>query len=242
MSATSPSRHRAAWVAVLLPALVTLAPGCAARPQPLTPLGFTTTLTVPDASAVPASAGAGPAALAAWSQRNATTEVPARAVQAYGEAELSLRSLEPGCGLAWTTLAGLGTVESANGTLDGAGLGDDGVARPFVRGPVLDGTHDTAAVADTDGGRLDGLVGLDRAVGPMQFIPETWERWGTDGDGDGREDPDDLDDAAAAAGRYLCEAGGDLTTAEGWTAAVFAYNHSDAYVRDVHDAANAAVP
>ncbi|WP_224387917.1 hypothetical protein [Pseudonocardia sp. ICBG1293] len=29
-------------------------------------------------------------------------------------------------------------------------------------------------MADTDGGRLDGDPVLDRAVGPMQFLPETW--------------------------------------------------------------------
>jgi membrane-bound lytic murein transglycosylase B len=42
-----------------------------------------------------------------------------------------------------------------------------------------------------------------------------------------------------AAGRYLCSAGGDLETGEGWVAAVRAYNHADAYVRAVYEAASA---
>jgi hypothetical protein len=63
--------------------------------------------------------------------------------------------------------------------------------------------------------------------------------WAADGDGDGVLDPQDLDDASLAAGRYLCSAGGDLETGEGWVAAVRAYNHADVYVRAVYDAASA---
>lgn len=223
-------------VALLVGALA--AAGCGG-PEPLTQVGVTT-VAGPRAAPVPVAAGATSGALSAWAQQNATAAVPARAVQAYGEAELELRALVPGCGLSWTTLAGIGTVESASGTLGGAVLGADGTSSPRIRGPVLDGTSDNAAIGDTDGGRLDGLDTIDRAVGPLQFIPGTWATWGSDGDGDGRTDPDDLDDAAVAAGRYLCEAGGDLTTPQGWTDAVFAYNHSDAYVTSVRDAAEAA--
>ena len=50
-------------------------------------------------------------------------------------------------------------------------------------------------------------------------------------------DPQDVDDAAYAAARYLCASGADLATGSGWSAAVFSYNHSDAYVRSVYDAA-----
>jgi membrane-bound lytic murein transglycosylase B len=52
-------------------------------------------------------------------------------------------------------------------------------------------------------------------------------------------DPQDVDDAAYAAARYLCASGGDLTTGAGWTAAVLSYNHDDDYVRAVYDAARA---
>jgi murein DD-endopeptidase MepM/ murein hydrolase activator NlpD len=67
------------------------------------------------------------------------------------------------------------------------------------------------------------------AVGWMQFMPETWLRWGMDASGDGVSDPWDPEDAIYAAARYLAAAGGrdDLRRA------VFAYNHADWYVNDV---------
>jgi membrane-bound lytic murein transglycosylase B len=71
----------------------------------------------------------------------------------------------------------------------------------------------------------------------MQFIPSTWEAWGADGDGDGVADPNDIDDAAYATARYLCSDGS--LTGSGWSAAVYSYNHSDAYVRQVYAAAAA---
>ena len=77
----------------------------------------------------------------------------------------------------------------------------------------------------------------DHAVGPLQFIPSTWETWGADGDGDGVADPNDLDDAAFAAARYLCADGHDLTTGAGWADAVFGYNHAQSYVDAVYAAA-----
>ena len=73
----------------------------------------------------------------------------------------------------------------------------------------------------------------------MQFLPSTWSTWASDGDGDGRQDPQDLDDASLAAARYLCASGQDLATGAGWSAAVRSYNHSDAYVREVYGAASA---
>jgi murein DD-endopeptidase MepM/ murein hydrolase activator NlpD len=67
------------------------------------------------------------------------------------------------------------------------------------------------------------------AVGWMQFMPDTWLRWGMDATGDGVADPWDPEDAVYAAARYLAAAGGrtDLSRA------VFAYNHADWYVKDV---------
>lgn len=94
-----------------------------------------------------------------------------------------------------------------------------------------------ASVLDTDGGALDGDVAGDRAVGPLQFLPSTWITWGSDGDGDDVRDPQDIDDAALSAARYLCDSG-DLSSSEGWTAAVFSYNHSREYVQLVFAAAD----
>ena len=86
-------------------------------------------------------------------------------------------------------------------------------------------------IHDTDGGRLDADPTSDRAVGPMQFIPGTWAGFGTDADKDGVANPQDVDDAALSAARYLCAGGGDLSTQQGRVQAVYRYNHSASYVR-----------
>ncbi|KIF03325.1 hypothetical protein PL81_24915, partial [Streptomyces sp. RSD-27] len=99
-------------------------------------------------------------------------------------------------------------------------------------GPVLDG-NGFADIPDTDGGAYDGDARHDRAVGPMQFIPSTWAAWGQDGNGDGRRDPNNVYDAALAAGRYLCAGGRDLRTGAGLDRAVLSYNQSAEYLRTV---------
>jgi membrane-bound lytic murein transglycosylase B len=165
---------------------------------------------------------------ARWATRvAAATGIPQRAVLAYAAADLVVDAEQPACGLGWNTLAAIGGIESGHGSHGGAVLGEDGRAAPAIRGVALDGDG-VAAIPDTDGGARDGDPVWDRAMGPMQFIPSTWARWGADGDGDGTTDPDVLDDAALAAGRYLC-AGGTLRTPAGWRAAVLSYNRSDAY-------------
>ncbi|MBO0827620.1 MAG: lytic transglycosylase domain-containing protein [Streptosporangiales bacterium] len=70
------------------------------------------------------------------------------------------------------------------------------------------------------------------ALGPMQFLPSTWSRYGVDGNGDGKANIWDPYDAVPAAADYLCESG----AGRGGKAlydAIFAYNHSDTYVRNV---------
>jgi murein DD-endopeptidase MepM/ murein hydrolase activator NlpD len=67
------------------------------------------------------------------------------------------------------------------------------------------------------------------AVGWMQFMPETWMRWGMDANGDGVANPWNPEDAIYAAARYLAAAGAH----EDIERAIFAYNHADWYVRDV---------
>jgi membrane-bound lytic murein transglycosylase B len=100
-----------------------------------------------------------------------------------------------------------------------------------ILGPALNGGA-FAGIYDSDGGLWDGDTVWDHAVGPFQFIPQTWRSWGADGNGDGRADPSQIDDAALAAGCYLCHAG-DLSTVEGWRHAVLSYNHSDRYSDEV---------
>ena len=67
------------------------------------------------------------------------------------------------------------------------------------------------------------------AIGWMQFMPDTWLRWGTDANGDGIADPWNPDDAIFSAARYLAAAGGATDIYR----AVFAYNHADWYVQEV---------
>lgn len=164
------------------------------------------------------------------------TRIPERALRAYVAAAETVDAAAPMCGIGWNTVAALGFVETAHGTYGGGGLNAAGqVSRPVV-GPALDGAG-FAAIADTDEGALDGDARWDRAVGPMQFIPSTWQLVGRDGNGDGTADPFNIDDAALSAAAYLCARGRDLTTAEGWTAAIYAYNQSDAYIQQVRDQA-----
>lgn len=165
------------------------------------------------------------------------TGIGERALQAYATAAQRLAREQPGCGIGWNTLAGIGFVESEHGTIDGSRVSRSGrVSPPIVEIP-LDGTT-TDAIPDTDGGSLDYDTVWDRAVGPMQFIPSTWRAWASDGNGDGIEDPQNIDDAAYAAARYLCVTGGDLTTSEGWIAAVAAYNDTIDYNHRVAEAAD----
>ncbi|WP_206737380.1 lytic transglycosylase domain-containing protein [Agromyces albus] len=171
-----------------------------------------------------------------WAIEQASrTGIPLRALLGYAGAELALGAESPDCRMGWSTLAALGHLESGHGTHAGSALGLDGVARPSILGPELDG-GDYDRIDDTDSGGIDGTSTTDRAVGPMQFIPSTWATWGSDGNDDGVADPQQIDDAALAAGRYLCEYG-DLSDAANWHRAVFAYNHVESYVNAVADVA-----
>lgn len=71
------------------------------------------------------------------------------------------------------------------------------------------------------------------AMGPMQFMPSTWEAAGVDGNGDGVPNIMDPEDAIPAGAKYLADNGapGD------WYAALFAYNGAGWYVREVLEVA-----
>jgi membrane-bound lytic murein transglycosylase B len=150
--------------------------------------------------------------------------IPGVMLDAYQRAERTMAAAEPACHLPWTMLAGIGQMESGHasgGRVDAAGntLGS-------ILGPELDGSSDTAAIADTDHGTLDADQGWDRAVGPMQFIPASWRGYGAG-------NPNNIYDSTLAAGRYLCAGGTDLSDPAQQVMAIFRYNHSATYVANV---------
>ncbi len=219
-------------------------PGHSAQPvyPPVPYAGFPQVPYLPGGSvvAVPTSpaGSSGPApggSDAATAQGLASNGIPLVALMAYRNAERRLARDLSGCGLSWSLLAAIGRVESNHGRFAGAQLLQDGRSQPPIVGVALDGRATSARIVDTDAGRLDGDTAFDRAVGPMQFIPSTWRMFAVDGDGDGVADPYDINDAALAAGDYLCDAGRNLRTPAGLHAAVLSYNNSEDYVRLVLD-------
>ena len=158
--------------------------------------------------------------------------IPNRVLQAYVAATVWATQRSPQCELSWNTLAGIGKIETDHGRYKGASVNDSGEVTPHLFGVQLRG-EGTAHIRDTDGGRLDGDRTHDRAVGPMQFIPTTWNQVAVDGNGDGTKDPHNIDDATASAAAFLCANNRNLSDLNGYTDAIKAYNPSDQYVRDV---------
>ena len=163
----------------------------------------------------------------------AANGIPQVALNAYRVAAARMANVEPSCGIGWWLLAGIGRIESDHGRFAGAVLHADGVSTPRIIGPALDGKNWDYVPAPANGMALDGDAVYAHALGPMQFIPSTWDIYGTDATGDGVADVFNINDAALGAARYLCAAGGDLRTRAGQVRAVLAYNHSDQYLAQV---------
>ncbi|HWG15078.1 MAG TPA: lytic transglycosylase domain-containing protein [Streptosporangiaceae bacterium] len=71
------------------------------------------------------------------------------------------------------------------------------------------------------------------ALGPMQFLPSTWQLWGIDGFGDtGSPNIMNPYDAVPSAADYLC-AEGAAKGGQSLYNAIFSYNHADWYVNEV---------
>ena len=157
----------------------------------------------------------------------ATAGIPERVLAAY-------RTVDGWCpGLRWQLLGGVGAVESGHGTTGGATVDvASGEVTPWIFGPPLDGSSGTQRLPI---GRWLGWFGLtgpwQQAVGPMQFLPATFDAWAVDEDGDGVADPHDIDDAVATAANYLC--GGRDGTVTDERAALLHYNHDEDYVSRV---------
>ncbi|MEE1765523.1 lytic transglycosylase domain-containing protein [Streptomyces sp. SP18BB07] len=157
--------------------------------------------------------------------------IPATVLDAYKQAEASLRESKPGCNLPWQLLAAIGKVES--GQASGGRVDAEGTTTgKKILGPPLNG-NGFANISDTDDGAYDDDRTHDRAVGPMQFIPSTWEWAGRDGNDDGAKDPNNIYDAALAAGHYLCRFDWDLSNDANLRSAILSYNNSTEYYNTV---------
>ncbi|CAN5477233.1 hypothetical protein BH09ACT7_BH09ACT7_22040 [soil metagenome] len=155
--------------------------------------------------------------------------IPAMALSAYRNAETMMARAYPACGISWNLLAGIGRIESMHA--NGGATDARGNARRPIYGPALDGTlpGNEIIVAGSQAGR----VSYARALGPMQFLPGTWSRYASDGDGDGKADPQNLYDSSLAAARYLCSGNLNLRDPSQVNTAILRYNNSVAYVRNV---------
>lgn len=155
--------------------------------------------------------------------------IPAIALSAYRNAERLMAAAYPGCGVSWNLLAGIGRIES--GHANGGATDARGTALPPIYGPALDGTlaGNEVIVQAVQAGR----VTYARAMGPMQFLPGTWARYASDGNGDGKADIQNIYDASLAAARYLCGGNLNLRDKSQVLAAILRYNDSMAYAQNV---------
>jgi membrane-bound lytic murein transglycosylase B len=164
------------------------------------------------------------------------SDIPRLFLDAYIRAASAADRRYPACSVHWSAIAAIGKLETGHGREGGAALTLSGDVVPHIIGPALDGTNGFGLVADTDQGRLDGDPVFDRAVGPMQFIPATWQSVAQDGNGDGVVDPNNAYDAALATATYLCRSGaGNLELDQNLHAAALTYNHSESYAQRVVD-------
>ncbi|MGW2650901.1 C40 family peptidase [Streptomyces sp. NPDC001393] len=162
-------------------------------------------------------------------------DIPPRMLTAYKKAVQQVGKHVPKCrGMRWAILAGIAKVESNHAISHS--IADNGDIRPKIYGVLLNGSSvggNTTVVPDSDGGKWDGTSQGDRAVGPFQFLPSTWESIGQDGNGDRIADPQNADDAALSAATYLCGNGRDLAQRAQLEAAILEYNHSQEYLANV---------
>jgi membrane-bound lytic murein transglycosylase B len=234
----------AAGLAVLVLIVLALAPrpggGTLLVPPAPTPAPrWAQPAAVPPAAATPGPNGIAGLPDPVWVAETAKkTGIPARALAAYAGAAMAKAQAMPQCGLSWNTLAGIGRIESDHGQHGGSSIGPDGTVTPPIYGPALDG-NGVARIPDSDGGAIDGDAQADRAAGPMQLIPQTWRNWHTDANADGKEDPQNIEDAVMASANYLCRASSGLDTETGWRAAITSYNDATTYIDSVARAAAA---
>ena len=91
---------------------------------------------------------------------------------------------------------------------------------------ILVAIHDVESTRDAR-----GATSTAGAMGPMQFLPDTWVAYGVDANHDGRADVWNLEDALAGATHLLCTNG--VADPVRQPSAIWNYNHSWGYVQQV---------
>ena len=170
-----------------------------------------------------------------WAKRQAVyVDISVHALEAYGYAAEVMAETRPDCGITWNTIAAIGSIESQHGTYPpGRTIHENGDVTPPIRSlKALDHSYH---LTDADGNVPEEAP---RAMGPFQFIPETWRDYAVDANGDGKLDPDNIDDAALTAARYMCMRAEDMTTSDGWRTGIASYNSDDVYFVWARDRAN----
>ena len=147
----------------------------------------------------------------------AEAEIPASLLPVYIDAASTCP------GLPWQVLAAIGQIESGHDArrLDPA----TGAVQPAIIGPALDGTNGTARISDPT--TADGWT---HALGPMQFLPTTWDRWGRLAPGrppGAQPDVHNAWDAIYSAAAYLC---GTDRRLDDLDTAILTYNRSRTYL------------
>jgi hypothetical protein len=141
-------------------------------------------------------------------------DIPGNYLQLYQQAAGAYQ-------LDWAVLAGIGKVECDHGRLQAEGCNPPGTVNVAgARGPMqfLGSTWRSS----------EDRFALD-VSGPATVAGQESQGYATDGDGDGLADPWSAADAIHAAARYLSRSGAPAD----YNAAVWAYNHSDAYRAEV---------
>ncbi|MFF1821230.1 lytic transglycosylase domain-containing protein [Kribbella sp. NPDC058245] len=161
----------------------------------------------------------------------AVNGIPRGVFPAYRRATANLAVVRPNCGLTWPLLAGIGKVESDHAS--GGRVDVAGTTRGKIFGPVLNGKNGNGKIPDSDKGKFDSDLVWDRAVGPMQIIPQVWADYGADGNGDAFRNPNNVYDAVTTVAVYLCAEGDDLRRPRDLVESLLRYQHSKDFVATV---------
>src|SRR5579872_4105965 len=156
--------------------------------------GFMLFLLAASVSPVPES---GPAPVPSGGDGGATP--PPEVLAADQAASAAIGAIVSGCVVPDWVLLAVGKVESNNAA--GHTILPGGEVSPPIDGSI----PGTAAIPATDGGALTGDPVWSHAVGPMQILPSTWQRWGRSASGAGPPDPQNVNDAALTAAVILCQ-------------------------------------